>query len=186
MLSSEIQTVQIQDFDFVPFISETEIHKRISEMAAEISKACEGEEILCLVMLKGAFVFAADLIRALDIPAEVSFIRYGSYIGEHSSGELQRYMPVEPGLMKNRHVLLIEDIVDTGLTLSKVLPELEEEQPKSLRVATLLHKPEVTEYDLDLDFIGFEIENKFVVGYGLDFDNKGRDLKAVYQMAGGE
>jgi hypoxanthine phosphoribosyltransferase len=126
-------------------------------------------------------MFAADLFKQLEIEAELCFIKLASYKGMKSSGSVVTSIGLDDDLF-GKDVIIVEDIVDTGKTLHNFLPKLEHQQPNSLKIATLLHKSEATEFPLQLDYVGFNIPNKFVVGYGLDYDGLGRNLKEIYQV----
>jgi hypoxanthine phosphoribosyltransferase len=173
--------IKVHDKSFETYLSEETILQRIKEIAAEISKDYAGRRPLFIAILNGSFMFASDLFKHLTIEAELCFIKLASYRGLKSSGNVVTSIGLEDDLF-GKEVIIVEDIVDTGKTLHNFLPKLQHQQPKSLRIATLLHKSEATEYPLDLDYIGFDIPNKFVVGYGLDYDGLGRNLKEIYQL----
>jgi hypoxanthine phosphoribosyltransferase len=175
-------TIQIGDLQFVPYIHKAEIEKKVAEIAGNISQHYQEKVPLFLVVMNGAFMFAADLIRKLDFPAEVVFIRVKSYHGTQSTGEAKIYMPDDAEL-KDRHVIILEDIIDTGNSMSFLLPELQKKQPASLALTAILVKPEALQHDIAIDFPGFEIPNKFVVGYGLDYNGIGRNLEDIYQLS---
>jgi hypoxanthine phosphoribosyltransferase len=126
-------------------------------------------------------MFASDLFKELEIEAEICFIKLASYKGIKSTGQVVTSIGLDVSL-KDREVIVIEDIVDTGKTLSEFLPQLETQSPASLKIATLLHKPEALQYPLHLDYIGFSVPNKFLLGYGLDYDGLGRNLKEIFQL----
>ena len=126
-------------------------------------------------------MFAADLFKNLSIDAEICFIKLASYSGMKSSGKIITAIGLDQDLF-GREVVIVEDIVDTGKTLNEFLPKLHHQQPKSLKIAALLHKPEATQFPLNIDYLGFSIPDKFVVGYGLDYDGLGRNLKEIYQL----
>ena len=173
--------IKVHDKSFEIYLSEDKIQNRVSEMAASINKDYAGRRPLFIAILNGSFMFASDLFKHLDIEAELCFIKLASYKGMKSSGNVITSIGLEVDLF-GKEVIIIEDIVDTGKTLHNFLPKLLHQQPKSLKIASLLHKPEATEYPLTLDYVGFEIPNKFVVGYGLDYDGLGRNLKEIYQL----
>lgn len=173
--------IHLHDKSFEIYLSEEIIHKRIVEMGADISRDYKGVRPLFIAILNGSFIFAADLFRTLTIEAELCFIKLASYKGMKSSGNVVTSIGLEDDLY-GKEVIIVEDIVDTGKTLHNFLPKLLHQQPKSLKIATLLHKPEATEYPLQLDYVGFGIPNKFVVGYGLDYDGLGRNLRQIYQL----
>jgi len=173
--------IKVHDKAFETFLSEETIQKRVKELAAAINNDYKGKRPLFIAILNGAFMFASDLFKNLDIDAEICFIKLISYQGTKSSGRIVTSI----GLMEDVHgkdVVLIEDIVDTGKTLNDFLPNLKHQQPASLKIAALLHKPTATEYPLTIDYLAFSIPNKFVVGYGLDYDGLGRNLKEIYQL----
>jgi hypoxanthine phosphoribosyltransferase len=173
--------IKVHDKTFETYLSEKDIQDKIKEMAAAINRDYAGKRPLFIAILNGAFMFAADLFKYLTIPAEISFIKLASYKGMKSSGSIITAIGLDEDLY-NRDVIIVEDIVDTGRTLFRFLPSLEHQHPSSLKIAALLHKPEATEHPLTLDYVGFSIPNKFVVGYGLDYDGLGRNLKEIYQL----
>jgi len=176
-----MSVINVHDKSFETYLSEEVIAQRIKELAATISKDYEGRRPLFIAILNGSFMFAADLFKHLTIEAEICFIKLASYKGMKSSGNVVTSIGLEDDLF-GKEVIIVEDIVDTGKTLHNFLPKLEHQQPRSMKIATLLTKPEALEYPLQLDYIGFSIPNKFVVGYGLDYDGLGRNLKEIYQL----
>lgn len=174
-------TITIHDKQFETYISEEQILEKVKQMADAINKDYEGKKPLFIPILNGAFMFASDLFKCISIPAEVSFIKLASYKGMKSSGNIITAIGLDYDLY-DRDVVIVEDIVDTGKTLNEFLPKLEHQQPASLKIAALLHKPEATVYPLSIAYTGFIIPNKFVVGYGLDYDGQGRNLKEIYQV----
>ena len=173
--------INVHDKSFETWLSEETILHRIKELAADINKDYQGKRPLFIAILNGSFMFASDLFKQLSIEAELCFIKLASYKGMKSSGNVVTSIGLEDDLF-GKEVLIVEDIVDTGKTLHNFLPKLVHQQPKSLKIVTLLHKSEATEYPLQLDYVGFDIPNKFVVGYGLDYDGLGRNLKEIYQV----
>ncbi|MCB0630175.1 MAG: hypoxanthine phosphoribosyltransferase [Saprospiraceae bacterium] len=176
-----MQTVQLHDLTFEPIISPEEIAGKISEIAAAISRDYAGKRPLFLGILNGAFIFAADLVRACNIPCEISFIRLASYHHLTSSGDVQTVIGLKEDV-KGRHVILVEDIVDSGRTMHYFLPDLKKLEPASIALATLLEKPAAHEFPVSIDYKCFEIPPDFVVGYGLDYDGLGRNLPGLYQL----
>ena len=176
-----MSVIKVHDKTFEIYLSEEIILKRVKEIAADINKDYAGKRPLFIAILNGSFMFASDLFKQLNIEAELCFIKLASYKGMKSTGNVITSIGLEVDLF-NKEVIIVEDIVDTGKTLHNFLPKLLHQQPASLKIATLLHKPEATEYPLQLDYVGFEIPNKFVVGYGLDYDGLGRNLKEIYQL----
>ena len=173
--------VKVHDKSFETYLSEEKILGRVKEIATAISKDYAGKRPLFIAILNGSFMFASDLFKNLTIEAELCFIKLASYRGLKSSGNVVTSIGLEDDLF-GKDVIIVEDIVDTGKTLHNFLPKLLHQQPKSLKIAALLHKSEATEYSLELNYIGFDIPNKFVVGYGLDYDGLGRNLKEIYQL----
>ena len=176
-----MSVIKVHDKSFETYLSEEIILKRIKEMAANINVDYAGKRPLFIAILNGSFMFASDLFKHLNIEAELCFIKLASYKGMKSSGNVVTSIGLEDDLY-NKDVIIVEDIVDTGKTLHNFLPKLVHQQPKSMKIVTLLHKSEATEYPLELDYVGFDIPNKFVVGYGLDYDGLGRNLKEIYQL----
>lgn len=173
--------IKVHDKSFETWLSEKVIQQRVEELAAAINKDYAGKRPLFIAILNGSFMFASDLFKYLDIDAELCFIKLASYKGMKSSGNVVTSIGLEDDLF-GRDVIIVEDIVDTGKTLHDFLPKLMHQQPNSLKIASLLHKSEATEFPISLDYVGFDIPNKFVVGYGLDYDGLGRNLKEIYQL----
>ena len=173
----------MHDKEFEPYLSEEQIKNKIQEMAANINRDYTGKRPLFIAILNGSFMFAADLFKAVTIDAEICFIKLASYKGTKSSGQVITAIGLDTDLI-DRHVIILEDIVDTGKTLSEFLPQLQHHHPASLKIAALLHKPEATVYPIKVDYLGFSIPNKFVLGYGLDYDGLGRNIKEIYQLVG--
>lgn len=176
-----MSVIKVHDKSFETYLSEETIQQRIKELATAINKDYAGRRPLFIAILNGSFMFASDLFKQLDIEAELCFIKLASYKGMKSSGNVVTSIGLEDDLF-GKEVIIVEDIVDTGKTLHNFLPKLMHQQPKSLKIATLLHKKEATAYPLLLDYVGFEIPDKFVVGFGLDYDGLGRNLKEIYQL----
>ena len=173
--------VKVHDKSFDTYLSEETILNRIKEMAAVINKDYAGKRPFFIAILNGSFMFASDLFKQLNIDAEICFIKLASYKGLKSSGNVVTSIGLDDDLY-GKDVVIVEDIVDTGKTLHNFLPRLLHQQPRSLKIATLLHKSAATQYHLTLDYIGFDIPDKFVVGYGLDYDGLGRNFKEIYQL----
>jgi len=173
--------IRVHDKTFVPYLSANEIQTRISALAEQISGDYAGKEPLFIGILNGSFIFAADLFKRISIPASISFIKLVSYKGTSSTGTVITSIGLEEDL-SHKDIIIVEDIVDTGKTLTEFLPSLAKQNPNSIRICTLLHKPEAQRFPLDVDYVGFSIPNKFVVGYGLDYDGLGRNYDAIYQV----
>jgi hypoxanthine phosphoribosyltransferase len=163
------------------FISQSQLQERIAEIGREITKEYKGEEIVMVVLLRGSFIFAADLARAIEGDVIVDFMVVSSYQGMETSGEVRIFKDLAENI-SGRHVLIVEDIVDTGLTLTKILEVLRSRSPKSLNTCSLLSKPSRRIKEVEIKYVGFTIEDKFVVGYGLDLDQKYRNLPYVAEM----
>ena len=173
--------IKVHDKSFDIYLSSETIQQRVKELADQINTDYAGKRPLFIAILNGSFMFAADLFKNLTIEAEICFIKLASYKGMKSSGNVVTSIGLEDDLF-GKEVIIVEDIVDTGKTLHNFLPKLSHQQPKSLRIATLLHKSEATVFPLHPDYVGFIIPDKFVVGYGLDYDGLGRNLKEIYQL----
>lgn len=177
-----MNTVQVHDKVFKPFISREQIQERVKELGAQIDKDYAGLNPIFISILNGSFIFAADLFRYITVDAEISFIKLASYKGTTSTGNVVTAIGMEERL-EGRHVVILEDIVDTGKTLSAFIPEIMQRHPASLKIAAFLTKPEALQHDVHTDYVGFEIPNNFVVGYGLDYDGLGRNLPELYTLA---
>ncbi len=171
----------VGDKIFVPFITAQQIAERVKEIARQINADYEGKKPLVIGVLNGSFIFAGDLFRNLTIDAEISFIKLASYKGTSSTGHVVTAIGMEENL-KDRHVIIVEDIIDTGKTLHAFMPEIYNRQPASVKIATFLTKPAALKYEVKADYCAFEIENNFVVGYGLDYDGLGRNLPELYVL----
>ena len=155
--------------------------RRIAEVASQISRDLEGTNPLFLAVLNGAFMFAADLMRGIDIPSEISFVRFSSYQGMQSTGRVRQLLGLTEDI-KGRTVVIVEDIIDSGLTMQQLIADLRQSDPAALHIAALLVKPENLSVPLDIAYTCFEIPNDFIVGYGLDYDGYGRNLPAIYTV----
>jgi hypoxanthine phosphoribosyltransferase len=173
--------IRVHDKQFEPYISASTIAGRIKEIAGELNKDYSDKKPLFIAILNGSFMFAADLYKELHIDAEVCFIKLASYKGTKSTGHVITAIGLDMDLF-GRDVVIVEDIVDTGKTLSEFLPQLHHQQPASLKIVALLHKPEATVFPITIDYLGFSIPNKFVVGYGLDYDGLGRNIPEIYKL----
>lgn len=179
-----MKTIQVRDKSFVPFLTAVMIAEKVKNIAQQINQDYRDKNPLFLAILNGSFIFAADLFKNIEIDAEISFIKLASYKGTTSSGNVITAIGLEESLY-NRHIIILEDIIDTGKTLSSFLPQLQNQQPKSIKITSLLVKPEALKFPVHADYFGFEIPNKFVVGYGLDYDGVGRNIPEIYQLKEG-
>lgn len=176
--------VTIDDKKFKLFIDSATIARKVNETGKLIAEEYRYKNPLFLCVLNGAYVFAADLLRAVNIPAEVSFIKLSSYAGTSSTGEVKTLIGLN-GELKDRHVVVLEDIIDTGKTIYELLPLIEQLSPASIKLATLLSKPEARTHEVSIHFNCFEIPDKFVIGYGLDCNGLGRNLPDIYVLSEG-
>lgn len=173
--------IQVLDKKFQPYIKAAEIQEQIAKLAKQINEDYADKKPLFIAILNGSFMFASDLFKELTIDAEICFIKLASYKGTKSTGNVITSIGLDEPLT-DRHVIIVEDIVDTGKTLSEFLPQLINQQPASLKIAALLHKPEALKHPINIDYIGFNVPNKFLLGFGLDYDGLGRNLKEIYQL----
>lgn len=174
--------ITVHDKQFEPWMPAADISAKVAELGAAISRDYEGKRPLLIAILNGSFIFAADLFRHISIEAEISFIKLVSYKGTKSTGHVITSIGLDENL-NNRHIIIVEDIIDTGKTLGDFIPQLHHQQPAGVSICALLHKPEATVHPLKIDYLGFSIPNKFVVGYGLDYDGLGRNLPDIYRLA---
>lgn len=170
--------MKIKDKEFKTFISEEEIQGIVKRLAAEVSRDYEGRDMVACPILTGAFMFASDLVRRLTIPCEVSFVRYASYSGMSSTGQVKCMLPFPPEI-EGRDVLIVEDVIDSGLSMKHMLQAVSALRPRSVRICALFYKPDAFKGDYKVDYIGRNIGNEFIVGYGLDYDEHGRTLPEV-------
>ena len=173
--------ITVKDKTFEVSINETTIKQRVREVAQQMSRDLEGKNPLFLAVLNGAFIFAADLMRERTIPCEISFVKLASYQGTTSTGSIKEVIGINEDL-SGRTVVIVEDIVESGLTIKRMMEQLGTRNPASVQVCTLFFKPEKLKEDLKLDYVAFSIPNDFILGYGLDYDQQGRQLKDVYSL----
>ena len=177
-----MSTIQVLDKTFEPYLKEAAIQEKITELAAQLNKDYAGKRPLFLSILNGSFLFTADLFKQITIEAEVSFIKLASYKGTSSTGNVITAIGLDMNV-KDRHIIILEDIVETGFTTHYLIGKMESEKPASIEIATLLFKPKQLKYsDLPIKYVGFDISNEFVVGFGLDYNEKGRNLRDIYQL----
>ncbi|MBP8193019.1 MAG: hypoxanthine phosphoribosyltransferase [Chitinophagales bacterium] len=178
-----MQTIQIKDKLFNQYITEAQIQTRIQEIVSELSEKYKDKNPVFVVVLRGAFMFASDILKKFNYPCEIEFVKLSSYTGMQSTGKINMLLPLKEEIVKNRDVIIIEDIVDSGLTMDFFVSYVKGLEPKSVSLISFLYKPENLQKDVKIDIVGFTIPDLFVVGYGLDFDGEGRNLSAVYQLA---
>ncbi len=177
-----MKTVTVKDKTFVLSLAAETIQKRIVQLAVQIKKDMNGETPMLVCVLKGSFMFAADLFRNIEGDAEITFIRVSSYSGTASTGEVKSVVGITENL-EGRSVIIVEDIVDTGDTAVYLIDELKKHGPARIAFASLLLKPKALRHPVKIDYIGFEVPNDFLVGFGLDYDGLGRNLNDIYKLA---
>ncbi len=172
-------TIDIKDKTFETLIPEEEILRRVKTVADKMNNDLKGKNPLLLGVLNGSFIFAADLMRMLTIDCEISFVKMSSYEGTSSTGAVKKLVGLKENI-EGRTIVIVEDIVDTGLTMEQMLKYLEEFKPAEVHICTLLLKPENLKRDLNIEYVAMEIPNDFILGYGLDYDGLGRNLRDIY------
>lgn len=176
-----MSAITVHDKTFVPYLPEALILEKVKELANTIDRDYAGKKPLFIAILNGSFMFTSDLFKYLTIEAEICFIKLASYKGTKSTGQVITAIGLDTDIT-DRHVIILEDIIDTGKTMNEFLPQLRNQHPLSLKVAVLLHKPDATVYPVTIDYCCFSIPNKFVLGYGLDYDGLGRNIRELYQL----
>jgi hypoxanthine phosphoribosyltransferase len=173
--------IQVFDKTFIPFISEQQIQTRLKEIAEQILRDMNGEVPVFIGVLNGSFMVISDLVKHYKGECELSFVKMASYIGTQSTNQVNQLLGLDIDV-SDRRVVLVEDIVDTGNTLVALKKLFDQQRPKELRICTLCLKPDAYKKDIPLDYVAFEIENKFIVGYGMDYDKRGRNIPEIYQI----
>jgi hypoxanthine phosphoribosyltransferase len=173
---------QVLDKQFKSYLEKETIQIEVERIASELNRDYADKNPLFIAILNGSFMFASDLFKLIQVPAEICFIKLASYKGTQSTGQVITAIGLDRDLFE-RDVVIIEDIVDTGKTLTAFLPQLEHQQPRSLKICSLLHKKAATTYPVQIDYLGFEIPDLFVVGFGLDYNGFGRNLNKIMQLA---
>ena len=176
-----MKRVKVLDKTFEVSIPEAEIKERVKAVAQQLSRDMEGKNPLLLAVLNGSFIFAADLMREMTIPCEISFVKLASYQGTTSTGKIHEVIGINEDLT-GRHVVIVEDIVDTGLTMKRMVESLGTRKPASVHICALLVKPDKLQVDLDIEYTAMKIPNDFIVGYGLDYNQHGRELRDIYTL----
>jgi len=177
-----MKEIQLHDKKFVPYIDKESIENAVKKLAKEIENDAQNQAVVFVVVLKGSYIFAADLAKHYTGEATFEFYRLKSYEGTGSTGKVSILVDIEKQLVEDKQVIVLEDIVDTGNTLEKIIEELQAKNPASLKIATLFYKPEAYQKAYPIDYVGMEIPNKFIVGYGLDYDELGRNLPEIYRL----
>lgn len=178
---SIMSTIKIHDKTFRISYTEEEILKHVKAIADRINKDMEGKNPLFLAVLNGSFVFAADLMRMITVPCEISFVKLASYQGTMSTGTIKEVFGINEDI-SGRDIIIVEDIVESGLTMKRMLESLGTRNPASIHICTLLLKPEKLKVELDIEYVAMKIPNDFIVGYGLDYDQQGRNLRNIYTL----
>ena len=176
-----MKQVTYNGLDFVTFIDREQIASRVQAMAQEIMRDCGDKKPLFICVLNGAFAFASDLFRAFEADAEIAFVRLKSYDGTGTTGTVKEIHGLNEDIA-GRTVIVVEDIVDTGFTMKKMVADLEAKNPAQVKVASLLHKPDSLQCEVKVDYVGFTIPSKFIIGYGLDLDEQARNLPDIYVL----
>ena len=176
-----MQTIQIHDKQFALSISENEIQAAVRRVGEDINRDLSDSNPLFICVLNGAFMFAGDLMKTVNFPCEITFIKLSSYEGLYTTGNVKEVMGLNESVV-GRNVIVVEDIVDTGITMEKIINSLNAKGAKSIKVATFLQKPDALQRDIQVDYVAMKIPNQFIVGYGLDYDGYGRNLKEIYTV----
>ena len=173
--------IQIKDKEFALSIPEEEILKAVKEVGLAINRDLEGTNPLFICVLNGAFMFAGDLMKTINIPCEITFIKLSSYDGLYTSGTVKEIIGLNESVV-DRNVVVVEDIVDTGITMERILSSLKAKGASDIHIATFLQKPDALQKDIKIDYVAMKIPHDFIVGYGLDYDGYGRNLKDIYTV----
>lgn len=176
-----METIQVKDKKFVISIKEQEILKQVDRVAAEINRDFAGKDPLFISLLNGSFMFTSDLMKRINFPCEVQFVKFSSYEGTSSTGKVSEMIGLK-GDLTGRTVVIVEDIVESGLTMKHMLETLQAKNPKEVHICTLLMKPEKLKVELNVEYVAMNIPNDFIVGYGLDYDGYGRNYKDIYSV----
>lgn len=176
-----METIRIKDKQFKTFITEEQILKEVARVGEEINRDLADANPLFVSVLNGSFMFTADLMKHVNVPCEISFVKLASYAGTSSSGKVKELVGLNDDIT-GRTIVIVEDIIDTGLTMERLIETLKARNPKEIRIATLLVKPDKLKVDLDINYIAMSIPNDFIVGYGLDYDGLGRNYRDIYTV----
>ena len=176
-----MKKIKVKDLEFSVSIPAEELDKATQKVADEINRDLKGKTPLFLVILNGAFMFAADLFKKINIECEVSFVKLSSYVGTKTTSTVRELIGLDE-VLKDRYVVIVEDIIDTGITMENTIQKLKHLEAADVRIATLLFKPDAFQKDYPIDYIGMEIPNEFIVGYGLDYDGLARNLPDIYTL----
>jgi hypoxanthine phosphoribosyltransferase len=180
-MEAKQKVIQVLDKKFSPFIEADQIEKAVQEIADRMNVELKGKNPLFIVVLNGAFMFASDLFKKINIECELSFVKMSSYVGTQTTSTVRELIGLDR-VLKGRTVVVVEDIIDTGITMAHTIPLLQKLEAKEVKIATLLYKPEAFQKDYAIDYIGIEIPNDFIIGYGLDYDGQARNLPEIYKI----
>ncbi len=180
-ICKKMKKIKVHDKEFGLFIESDKIQKSVEEIAEKINRDMKGKKPLFLIILNGAFMFAGDLIKQIEIDCEISFVKLSSYVGTKTTSTVRELIGLDE-VLQGRTVVIIEDIIDTGITMANTIEKLKQLQAEDVRLATLLFKPDAFQKDFKIDYIGMEIPNDFIVGYGLDYNNLGRNHPDIYKI----
>lgn len=175
------KVIKIHDKTFEPFIKFDEIDKAVTKIADRMNKELYDKNPLFIAVLNGSFMFASDLFHKLDFPSEITFVKLASYSGTKSTETVRQLIGIDEDIV-GRNIIIIEDIIDSGLTMERVLAQLKMIGAADIKIATLLYKPNSFKGHYDIDYVGLEIGDDFIVGYGLDYDKHGRNFKDIYKI----
>jgi hypoxanthine phosphoribosyltransferase len=176
-----MSAIQIKDLTFVPYINETELLEAVNNIAQKINSDYKDKDVLFVGVLNGVFMFASDLIKRIDLNCQISFVKLASYDGTQSTEVVKQLFGLTESV-QDKHVIILEDIVDTGITINGLYNDLLKQNPASLEICTLLLKPEKYKKDVPIKYVALSIPSAFVVGYGLDYDGFGRNIASIYQL----
>ncbi len=180
-MEAKQKVIQVLDKKFSPFIEADQIEKAVQKIADRMNVELKGKNPLFIVVLHGAFMFASDLFKKINIECELSFVKMSSYVGTQTTSTVRELIGLDR-VLKGRTVVVVEDIIDTGITMAHTIPLLQKWEAKEVKIATLLYKPEAFQKDYAIDYIGIEIPNDFIIGYGLDYDGQARNLPEIYKI----
>lgn len=176
-----MRTIQVYDREFVLYISSEKIQEAVVKIAGEINQDMKGKNPLFLVVLNGAFMFAADLFKHITLPCDISFVKLSSYIGTKTTSAVRELIGLDE-VLHDRSVVILEDIIDTGITMGFTREKLKKLEAKEVKIATLLFKPQAFTMNYEIDYTGMDIPNEFIVGYGLDYNGRGRNYPDIYKI----
>ena len=181
LISCAMEKIKIKDKEFLLSISEEDVMQAVHSVAEKMNEDLKNDNPLFICVLNGAFMFASDLMKHINFPCEITFIKLSSYEGIYSTGAVKEILGLNESVV-GRNVVIIEDIVDTGVTMERILESLSSKGVKSVKIATFLQKPAALTRNIEVDYVGIKIPNEFIIGYGLDYDGYGRNMKAIYTV----